>query len=175
MIDIARQKNSTPLPLIPEKFGPRLPPERYCLTANNYRIKDRKKPVRPHYVHIYTLYTMCITYMLCIIHKSSFTVCGVIFLHVVSDVILTVSNAHTHSHIARSIQATSHPLRYIPSPTDQADHHDGLNSHGLTEVSTEQSSTAGSQCPLSLPRCIHSTSTGNHTTRPHRITNSGPS
>ncbi|CAI8044492.1 Transcription initiation factor TFIID subunit 9B [Geodia barretti] len=44
LINIARQKNSTPLPLIPEKFGPRLPPERYCLTANNYRIKDRKKP-----------------------------------------------------------------------------------------------------------------------------------
>lgn len=45
LIDIARQKNSMPLPLIPEKFGPRLPPERYCLTSNNYRVKDRKKQV----------------------------------------------------------------------------------------------------------------------------------
>ena len=59
LIDIARQKNSTPLPLIPEKFGPQLPPERYCLTANNYRIKDRKKTVR--YIHVYVyLHSTCI-------------------------------------------------------------------------------------------------------------------
>ena len=45
MIEIARQKNATPLPLIPEKFGPRIPPERYCLTANNYKVKERQKPV----------------------------------------------------------------------------------------------------------------------------------
>jgi len=47
MIQIARQKNATPLPLIPEKFGPRIPPERYCLTAtgNNYKVKERQKPV----------------------------------------------------------------------------------------------------------------------------------
>ena len=45
MIEIARQKNATPLPLIPEKFGPRLPPERYCLTANNYKVKERQKAV----------------------------------------------------------------------------------------------------------------------------------
>ena len=58
LIDIARQKNSTPLPLIPEKFGPQLPPERYCLTANNYRIKDRKKTVR--YIHVYAyLHSTC--------------------------------------------------------------------------------------------------------------------
>lgn len=44
LIEIARQKNSAPLPLIPEKFGPRLPPERYCLTANNYKAKERAKP-----------------------------------------------------------------------------------------------------------------------------------
>ena len=46
LIEVARKKNSTPLPLIPEKFGPQLPPERYCLTANNFRLKDRQKPVR---------------------------------------------------------------------------------------------------------------------------------
>ena len=33
------------MPLIPEKFGPRLPPERYCLTANNYKLKEKHKPV----------------------------------------------------------------------------------------------------------------------------------
>ena len=61
LIDIARQKNSTPLPLIPEKFGPQLPPERYCLTANNYRIKDRKKTVRYIHVHVYAyLHSICI-------------------------------------------------------------------------------------------------------------------
>jgi hypothetical protein len=43
LIEIARQKNSTPLPLIPEKFGPRLPPERYCLTGANYKVKQTKK------------------------------------------------------------------------------------------------------------------------------------
>ena len=45
LIEIARKKNSSVLPLIPEKFGPRLPPERYCLTANNYKILERKKTV----------------------------------------------------------------------------------------------------------------------------------
>lgn len=45
LIEVAREKNSTPLPLIPEKFGPRLPPERYCLTASNYKLKERNKPV----------------------------------------------------------------------------------------------------------------------------------
>ncbi|XP_064394746.1 transcription initiation factor TFIID subunit 9-like [Halichondria panicea] len=43
LIEVARKKNSTPLPLIPEKFGPRLPPERYCLTANNYKLKEKQK------------------------------------------------------------------------------------------------------------------------------------
>ncbi|XP_003390025.1 PREDICTED: transcription initiation factor TFIID subunit 9B-like [Amphimedon queenslandica] len=43
LIEVARQKNATPLPLIPEKFGPRLPPERYCLTAQNYKLKHKKK------------------------------------------------------------------------------------------------------------------------------------
>uniref|UniRef100_G3T8H5 TATA-box binding protein associated factor 9b n=1 Tax=Loxodonta africana TaxID=9785 RepID=G3T8H5_LOXAF len=38
--DIARQKNQTPLPLIKPYAGPRLPPDRYCLTAPNYRLKS---------------------------------------------------------------------------------------------------------------------------------------
>ncbi|XP_075395100.1 transcription initiation factor TFIID subunit 9B isoform X1 [Tenrec ecaudatus] len=40
LLDIARQKNQTPLPLIKPYSGPRLPPDRYCLTAPNYRLKS---------------------------------------------------------------------------------------------------------------------------------------
>ncbi|KAJ1068546.1 hypothetical protein K5549_005242 [Capra hircus] len=41
--DIARQRNQTPLPLIKPYLGPRLPPDRYCLTAPNYRLKSLQK------------------------------------------------------------------------------------------------------------------------------------
>lgn len=47
-MEIARQKNANPLPMIPEKFGVRLPPERYCLTGTNYKIKNRKREVSIH-------------------------------------------------------------------------------------------------------------------------------
>uniref|UniRef100_A0A8C6MTG3 TATA-box binding protein associated factor 9B n=1 Tax=Mus spicilegus TaxID=10103 RepID=A0A8C6MTG3_MUSSI len=43
LLDIARQKNQTPLPLIKPYAGPRLPPDRYCLTAPNYRLKSLVK------------------------------------------------------------------------------------------------------------------------------------
>ncbi|KAM4818965.1 transcription initiation factor TFIID subunit 9B isoform 4-T5 [Thomomys bottae] len=43
LLDIARQKNQTPLPLIKPYSGPRLPPDRYCLTAPNYRLKSLVK------------------------------------------------------------------------------------------------------------------------------------
>ncbi|XP_006872511.1 PREDICTED: transcription initiation factor TFIID subunit 9-like [Chrysochloris asiatica] len=43
LLDIARQRNQTPLPLIKPYSGPRLPPDRYCLTAPNYRLKSLKK------------------------------------------------------------------------------------------------------------------------------------
>ncbi|KAJ9062998.1 Transcription initiation factor TFIID subunit 9 [Entomophthora muscae] len=36
--ELAQTVNSTPLPPIQEKFGVRLPPEKYCLTAANYQI-----------------------------------------------------------------------------------------------------------------------------------------
>jgi len=36
-LELASEKNKIPLPLIPDKFGVRLPPEKYCLTAINYR------------------------------------------------------------------------------------------------------------------------------------------
>ncbi|OCT66040.1 hypothetical protein XELAEV_18042294mg [Xenopus laevis] len=45
LLDIARQKNQTPLPLIKPYAGPRLPPDRYCLTAPNYRLKTVQKKV----------------------------------------------------------------------------------------------------------------------------------
>lgn len=44
LIDISRQRNNTPLPLIKPHCGPRLPPDRYCLSACNYRLKSTKKP-----------------------------------------------------------------------------------------------------------------------------------
>uniref|UniRef100_A0A8C0NFF5 TATA-box binding protein associated factor 9 n=1 Tax=Canis lupus familiaris TaxID=9615 RepID=A0A8C0NFF5_CANLF len=43
LLDIARQRNQTPLPLIKPYSGPRLPPDRYCLTAPNYRFKSLQK------------------------------------------------------------------------------------------------------------------------------------
>ncbi|XP_074133258.1 transcription initiation factor TFIID subunit 9B isoform X2 [Sminthopsis crassicaudata] len=43
LLDIARQKNQTPLPLIKPYSGLRLPPDRYCLTAPNYRLKPLPK------------------------------------------------------------------------------------------------------------------------------------
>ncbi|KAM4662236.1 transcription initiation factor TFIID subunit 9-like isoform 3-T3 [Discoglossus pictus] len=45
LLDIARQKNQTPLPLIKPYAGPRLPPDRYCLTAPNYRLKSIQKKI----------------------------------------------------------------------------------------------------------------------------------
>uniref|UniRef100_F6VW37 TATA-box binding protein associated factor 9b n=2 Tax=Monodelphis domestica TaxID=13616 RepID=F6VW37_MONDO len=49
LLDIARQKNQTPLPLIKPYSGLRLPPDRYCLTAPNYRLKPlpKKGPAPP--------------------------------------------------------------------------------------------------------------------------------
>ena len=44
-MEFARQRNSMPLPLVPEKFGLRLPPERYCLSGPNYRVKHKPKQV----------------------------------------------------------------------------------------------------------------------------------
>ncbi|XP_058483610.1 transcription initiation factor TFIID subunit 9 [Solea solea] len=43
LLEVARQKNQSPLPLIKPYTGPRLPPDRYCLTAPNYRLKSVQK------------------------------------------------------------------------------------------------------------------------------------
>ncbi|KAF7697368.1 transcription initiation factor TFIID subunit 9 isoform X1 [Silurus meridionalis] len=45
LLEVARQKNQTPLPLIKPYAGPRLPPDRYCLTAPNYKLKSLQKKV----------------------------------------------------------------------------------------------------------------------------------
>ncbi|XP_078268061.1 transcription initiation factor TFIID subunit 9 [Rhinoraja longicauda] len=43
LLEISRQKNQNPLPLIKPYAGPRLPPDRYCLTAPNYKLKSLHK------------------------------------------------------------------------------------------------------------------------------------
>ncbi|KAF7727624.1 Transcription initiation factor TFIID subunit 9B [Apophysomyces ossiformis] len=39
LLELAQEKNKAPLPLIPEKYGIRLPPEKYCLTGLNFAIQ----------------------------------------------------------------------------------------------------------------------------------------
>lgn len=43
LLDISRQKNGQSLPLIKPYTGPRLPPDRYCLSAPNYKLVSNKK------------------------------------------------------------------------------------------------------------------------------------
>ncbi|KAG6451110.1 transcription initiation factor TFIID subunit 9 [Manduca sexta] len=43
LLEVARVKNVNPLPLIKPHCGLRLPPDRYCLSACNYRLKPATK------------------------------------------------------------------------------------------------------------------------------------
>ena len=43
LLEIARTKNSLPLPQIRPHCGIRLPPDRYCMTACNYELRSNKK------------------------------------------------------------------------------------------------------------------------------------
>ncbi|GLG99848.1 Transcription initiation factor TFIID subunit 9 [Gryllus bimaculatus] len=53
LLDVARSKNNTPLPFVKPHCGLRLPPDRYCLSACNYRLKnDLKKPPNKQAVNI---------------------------------------------------------------------------------------------------------------------------
>ncbi|XP_065643950.1 transcription initiation factor TFIID subunit 9B isoform X2 [Hydra vulgaris] len=62
LLEIARTKNSQPLPLISDRSGLRLPPERYCLTSSNYRVKTVKKaPPRLKTTNVATKGTMKIS------------------------------------------------------------------------------------------------------------------
>ncbi|XP_049876181.1 transcription initiation factor TFIID subunit 9 [Pectinophora gossypiella] len=45
LLEIARTKNVNPLPLIKPHCGLRLPPDRYCLAACNYRLKPATKKI----------------------------------------------------------------------------------------------------------------------------------
>ncbi|ELT97765.1 hypothetical protein CAPTEDRAFT_161501 [Capitella teleta] len=47
LLDVARSKNSVALPLIKPYIGPKLPPDRYCLCAPNYKLRSLKKPKYP--------------------------------------------------------------------------------------------------------------------------------
>lgn len=43
LLDVAKSKNSIPLPFVKPSYGLRLPPDRYCLNGTNYKLKS---PVR---------------------------------------------------------------------------------------------------------------------------------
>ncbi|KAG0347099.1 Transcription initiation factor TFIID subunit 9B [Podila humilis] len=44
LLELAEEKNKVPLPLIPEKYGIRLPQERHCLTAINFQLIPELPP-----------------------------------------------------------------------------------------------------------------------------------
>ncbi|KAF9977545.1 Transcription initiation factor TFIID subunit 9 [Actinomortierella ambigua] len=45
LLELAEAKNRVPLPLIPDKYGIRLPPERHCLTAVNFQLIPELPPL----------------------------------------------------------------------------------------------------------------------------------
>lgn len=45
LLDVARAKNNIPLPFVKPSNGLRLPPDRYCLNATNYKLKNATKKV----------------------------------------------------------------------------------------------------------------------------------
>ncbi|KAK4518269.1 protein phosphatase 2A structural subunit [Mucor velutinosus] len=48
LLELAQEKNKQPLPLIPEKYGIRLPVDKHCLTGINFSIvPDAPPPPRP--------------------------------------------------------------------------------------------------------------------------------
>ncbi|ORZ00736.1 transcription initiation factor IID, 31kD subunit-domain-containing protein [Syncephalastrum racemosum] len=48
LLELAEEKNKIPLPLIPEKYGIRLPADKHCLTGLNFSIlPDAPPPPRP--------------------------------------------------------------------------------------------------------------------------------
>lgn len=55
LLDLARSRNANPLPPIKaNQYGIRLPPDRYCLAACNYKLKpSRKVSKNAHGWHIF--------------------------------------------------------------------------------------------------------------------------
>ncbi|XP_013421558.1 transcription initiation factor TFIID subunit 9B [Lingula anatina] len=47
LMEVAKHRNSQSLPLIKPYTGPKLPPDRYCLSSTNYKLKALKKPRLP--------------------------------------------------------------------------------------------------------------------------------
>ncbi|KAF6033810.1 TAF9B [Bugula neritina] len=45
LLDVATHRNSQSLPLIKPYTGPKLPPDRYCLSAMNYQLRNSKRQV----------------------------------------------------------------------------------------------------------------------------------
>ncbi|KAE8749260.1 hypothetical protein FOCC_FOCC003967 [Frankliniella occidentalis] len=43
LLEVARLKNSQPLPVVKPSCGIRLPPDRYCLSSVNYKLRNNKK------------------------------------------------------------------------------------------------------------------------------------
>lgn len=52
LLDVARAKNNIPLPFIKPNNGLRLPPDRYCLNATNYKLKNATKKVVQKPAHL---------------------------------------------------------------------------------------------------------------------------
>ena len=42
-LELARKKNATPLPLIPERIGVMLPPDEHCLTKATYQMDPKRR------------------------------------------------------------------------------------------------------------------------------------
>lgn len=51
LLDVARAKNNIPLPFVKPSNGLRLPPDRYCLNATNYKLKNATKKVVGKQLH----------------------------------------------------------------------------------------------------------------------------
>ncbi|BES95560.1 Transcription initiation factor TFIID [Nesidiocoris tenuis] len=47
LLEVARTKNSVPLPLVKPHCGIRLPPDRYCFSSCNYKLKTNPKAEKP--------------------------------------------------------------------------------------------------------------------------------
>ncbi|XP_050477355.1 transcription initiation factor TFIID subunit 9-like [Bombus huntii] len=45
LLDVARTKNNVPLPFVKSNSGLRLPPDRFCLNATNYKLKNSTKKI----------------------------------------------------------------------------------------------------------------------------------
>ncbi len=53
-MDVARHRNNSALPVIKPYTGPKLPPDRYCLSQSNYKLKTLKK------VYLFTFFILCV-------------------------------------------------------------------------------------------------------------------